>query len=241
MAGAALLAEPRSPHTHTHMQEEEEEEGGPCIFMPGSQEGAGPAGTANRGPLPHRRPAGTAGTARPGHRGRPPHTARPGTGGSAARPAISPPPVMSPAECRGPAGAGRGSGVPSGAGRGGCAAARGALGAARAAQTKETRTDTHTHPAPRYLPAPLPRRGAGRQRGTSIPRQEGRHRANFEIASGRTSAGIRRSDPAGGAARIWPHAAPCAGTPSLTCSQGTISSLTLVILLLGFHNEIPSP
>lgn len=156
MAGAALLAEPRSPHTHTHMQEEEEEEGGPCIFMPGSQEGAGPAGTANRGPLPHRRPAGTAGTARPGHRGRPPHTARPGTGGSAARPAISPPPVMSPAECRGPAGAGRGSGVPSGAGRGGCAAARGALGAARAAQTKETRTDTHTHTPCTALPARSP-------------------------------------------------------------------------------------
>lgn len=60
MAGAALLAEPRSPHTHTHMQEEEEEEGGPCIFMPGSQEGAGPAGTANRGPLAQSRPAGTA-------------------------------------------------------------------------------------------------------------------------------------------------------------------------------------
>lgn len=59
MAGAALLAEPRSPHTHTHMQEEEEE-GGPCIFMPGSQEGAGPAGTANRGPLAQSRPAGTA-------------------------------------------------------------------------------------------------------------------------------------------------------------------------------------
>lgn len=174
--------------------------------MPGSQEGAGPAGTANRGPLPHRRPAGTAGTARPGHRGSPPHTARPGTGDSTARPAISPPPVMSPAMCRGPAGAGRGSGVPSGAGRGGCAAARGALGAARAAQTKETRTDTHT-PCTALPARSTPAARGGPAAGNLHPSGGGRHRANFEIASGRTSAGIRRGDSACGAAPIWPHAA----------------------------------
>lgn len=94
----------------------------------------------------------------------PPAHSTAGHGGSAARPAISPPPVMSPAMCRGPAGAGRGSGVPSGAGRGGCAAARGALGAARAAQTKETRTDTHAHThthSPHRDTCPLPSRGAG--------------------------------------------------------------------------------
>lgn len=81
MAGAALLAEPRSPHTHTHMQEEEEE-GGPCIFMPGSQEGAGPAGTANRGPLAQSRPAGTVGTARPLAGAAPTAPPQPGPGGA---------------------------------------------------------------------------------------------------------------------------------------------------------------
>jgi len=64
MAGAALLAEPRSPHTHTHAGGGGGGRG-PCIFMPGIQEGAGPGAAANRGPLAQSRSARTAGTARP--------------------------------------------------------------------------------------------------------------------------------------------------------------------------------
>lgn len=214
MAGAALLAEPRSPHTHTHMQEEEEEEeGGPCIFMPGSQEGAGPAGTANRGPLAQSRPAGTAGTARPlgrGSAGRP-AAAQPGRGrdsaawgaggGSNAPLAISPLLVISPAICRGgrrgradarPAWvcrAGLGGEGMRGAGmRGrppaGCTALHGLP------ETKEIahrQTDGHPHPATPLstsLPAGSPpAAGIGTGGGNLHPSGGGRHRANFGISS----------------------------------------------------------
>lgn len=98
------------------------------------------------------------------------------------------------------------------------------------------RAQTHTHTPCTALPA-----RSAPAAGNLHPSAGGRRRANFEIASGRTSAGIKRSDPAGGAARIWPDAAPCAGTPSLTCSQGTISSRALIILprCWGFTMKCP--
>lgn len=115
-----------------------------------------------------------------GHRAagarRPPpaHSALPGHGGLARPAGDQPLAGTEPSAVPRAGGGGPSSGVPSGAGRGGCAAARGALGAARAAQTKETRTDTHTahtHTLHRDT-CPLPSRGA---------EPPALHRANLEI------------------------------------------------------------
>lgn len=206
MAGAALLAEPRSPHTHTHMQEEEEE-GGLCIFMPGSQEGAGPAGTANRGPLAQSRPAGTAGTARPlgrGSAGSPTAAGARGEGeregkrgGFNALLAISPLLVISPASCRGgPAGAGRCSaclGVPSGAGPGGEGmrgagmrgrpqGARRCTGCRRQRRRAQTDRHTHTHPSTALPAGSAPAAGDGTGwDGRKEPPSLGRRKAPSKV------------------------------------------------------------